>query len=76
MRWTIEEIESCGFKLIINEKLCCHFRGHGFDVFINLEERVTGDLFIFKSYKQNLKGNFKAKLSNVAEMELLLKVIQ
>ena len=75
--WTIEQIESHGFKLISNKKLWCHFRGHGFDVFINLDtNQVTGNWFNFHSYKSNFKGNFKAVLENDDEMAFLLRVIR
>ena len=75
--WTTEKIESIGFKLISNEKKWCHFRGFGFDVFISLDTKVTkGNLFNFKSYKSNFKGNFKAVLKSKEDFEFLLKVIQ
>jgi len=75
--WTIEQIEKHNFKLITNEKLWCHFRGNGFDVFINLDtQQVNGNWFNFHSYKSNYKGNFKAVLSNDEEMITLLRVIQ
>tara|TARA_R110002096_G_scaffold382312_1_gene576210 strand:+ start:7570 stop:7800 length:231 start_codon:yes stop_codon:yes gene_type:complete len=75
--WTIEKIEDVGFKLITNEKKWCHFRGFGFDVFINLDTKVVkGNYFNFKSYKSNFRGNFKAVLNTKEEFEFLLKVIQ
>ena len=75
--WTIDKIEKHGFKLITNEKLWCHFRGNGFDVFINLDtKQVTGNWFNFHSHKSNFKGNFKAVLCNDEEMQFLLRVIQ
>ena len=75
--WSIEKIEKHGFKLINNEKLWCHFRGNGFDVFINLDtKQAKGNYFNFHSYKSNFKGNFRAILNNDDEMEFLLRVIQ
>ena len=75
--WSIEKIEKHGFKLINKEKLWCHFRGNGFDVFINLNtKQVKGNYFNFHSYKSNFKGNFRAILNNDDEMEFLLRVIQ
>lgn len=75
--WTIEKIEDVGFKLISDERKRCHFRGFGFDVFINLDTKVVkGNLFNFKSYKSNFKGNFKAILNSKEELDFLLKVIQ
>lgn len=75
--WSIEKIKKHGFKLISNEKLWCHFRGNGFDVFINLDtKQVRGNYFNFHSYKSNFKGNFRAILNNDDEMEFLLRVIQ
>jgi len=75
--WSIEQIEKQGFKLIKNEKLWCHFRGNGFDVFINLDtKQVAGNWFNFHSYKSNFKGNFKAVLLNDDDMKTLLRLIQ
>ena len=75
--WSIEQIEKHEFKLITNEKLWCHFRGNGFDVFINLDTRqAAGNYFNFHSYKSNYKGNFKAVLTNDVEMQPLLRLIQ
>lgn len=75
--WTIDQIKKHGFEVIDNNKLWCHFRGHGFDVFINLDtKQVKGNLFNFHSYKSNFKGNFRAALSNDEEMKFLLRVIQ
>ena len=77
MMWTIEKIEKHGFKLIANDKQWCHFRGHGFEVHINLDTRVTaGNYFNFKSDKSSYKGHFKAVLINDEEMEFLLSVIR
>jgi|688.fasta_scaffold691540_2 hypothetical protein len=74
--WTIPKIENLGFKLISNNKLWCHFRGHGFDVFINLDTKyVKGNNFNFHSYKNAYNGNFKAKLENEEEFNNLLKYI-
>lgn len=74
--WSIEKIEKFGFKLISNEKLWCHFRGHGFDVFINLDTReVEGNVFNFKSFKNSNKGHFRAKLEYEIEMQVLLKIM-
>lgn len=74
--WSIEKIEKFGFKLISNEKLWCHFRGNGFDVFINLDTReVDGNIFNFKSFKNSYKGHFRAKIESADEMEVLLKII-
>lgn len=75
--WTINKIKELDFVLISNHKLWCHFRGHGFDVFINLDTKIgNGNYFNFHSYKSNFKGNFKAVLNNKIEFELLLKFIQ
>lgn len=74
--WTIEKIEALGFKLIQNEKLWCHFRGHGFDVLINLNTKVVrGNYFNFKSYSGFLKGNFKAVIDTEEEFKTLLRLI-
>ncbi len=75
--WTIEQIESLGFKLINNNKLWCHFRGHNFDVFINLDTRVVkGNYFNFHSLSYKFKGNFKAEINTIEEFNLLLKLIK
>lgn len=74
--WTIGQIEKHEFKLISNEKMWCHFRGNGFDVFINLNTKVAGNYFNFHSYKSNFKGNFRALLINDEEMRDLLRFIQ
>jgi len=75
--WSIEQIEKHGFKLITNEKLWCHFRGNGFDLFINLDtKQVTGNWFNFHSLASKFKGHFRAVLRNDEEMEFLLRVIQ
>lgn len=74
--WTIETIQDLGFKLIINDKLWCHFRGHGFDVHINLDTRIVkGNVFNFHSYKSSYKGCFRAEINTKEEFELLLKLI-
>lgn len=74
--WTIQQIEDVGFELITNDKQWCHFRGFGFDVFINLDTKVVkGNLFNFKSYKSNFKGHFRARLNNKEKLMCLLKVI-
>jgi hypothetical protein len=75
--WTIDAIEKHGFRLISNNKLWFHFRGNGFDVFINLDNRFgKGNCFNFHSHKSNFKGNFKAELCNDEEMSFLLRVIK
>jgi len=75
--WTIDQIKNLGFTLISNDKLWCHFRGHGFDVFINLDtKQVTGNWFNFRAYKNSFKGHFKAVLSTEEEFKTLLRVIQ
>lgn len=75
--WTIDQIRKHGFELVSNHKLWCHFRGNGFDVFINLNTKeVKGNYFNFHSYKSNFKGHFKAELNNDEEMEFLLRVIK
>ena len=75
--WTIAQIEKHGFKLISNDKLWCHFRGHSFDVFINLDTKVVkGNRFNFKSIGGVFKGHFKAELDNDSDMEFLLRVIK
>ena len=75
--WTIDKIKKHGFQLINNKDLWCHFRGHGFDVYINLDTRITlGNYFNFHSYKSSFKGNFKAVLSSDEEMQFLLRIIQ
>ena len=74
--WSINLIEEAGFKLITNHKLWCHFRGHGFDVTINLDTRVVkGNHFNFHSYKSNFKGNFSATLNTKEELLFLLRII-
>lgn len=72
--WTIEEIESVGFKLITNDKNWCCFRGHGFEVYINLlpPPPQRGNLFNFKSYKDSFKGNFKVYLYSVEELQFII----
>ncbi len=77
--WTIDRIERLGFKLIVNEKGWCHFRGKGFDVHINLDTTrygIKGNWFNFHSYKSNFKGNFRAVINNEQEFILLLNMIQ
>lgn len=76
--WTIEQIESCGFKLLNNDKQWCHFRGRGYDVFINLEKtvRADGNYFNFHSLSHKFNGNFRAIVNNPEEMETLLTFIQ
>jgi hypothetical protein len=73
MSWTVEE--SVGFKLIVQEKSWCHFRGHGFDVYINLNPPPPsrGNLFNFKSYKDSLKGHFRIYLYNVDELKFIIE---
>ncbi len=74
--WTISKIESLGFKLITNDKLWCHFRGLGFDVFINLDTKVVkGNHFNFRSYKNAYRGNFSACINTEEEFNLLMKLI-
>jgi hypothetical protein len=74
--WTIETIQDLEFTLITNEKLWCHFRGHGFDVFINLDTKsVEGNHFNFRSYKSSHKGHFSAKIDTPEEFKLLLRLI-
>lgn len=74
--WTEDKIKDLGFKLINNNKLWYHFRGHGFDVMVNLNlKECEGNLFNFKSLKSNFKGNFKARLKNEEEFKNLLKYI-
>lgn len=75
--WSIKKIESHGFKLLRNDRLWCHFVGHGFDVFINLDTKSTnGNMFNFHSHKNSFKGNFKAELNDDSDMEFLLRVIK
>lgn len=74
--WTIEKIENLGFKLINNHKLWCHFRGHDFDMHINLDTKVTkGNYFNFHGYKNSNKGYFRAIMDTEEEFKLLLKLI-
>lgn len=75
--WTIEEIEDCGFKLVTNHKLWCHFKGHGFDVYINLDTtKVKGNYFNFHSLPNTFRGHFKATLNNKEELLTLLSYIE
>ena len=74
--WTIEIIKKEGFELLNQSKLWCHFRGHGYDVYINLDTNVVeGNLFNFHSYKGFNKGTFRARLEDVEALRFLLKVI-
>ena len=74
--WTVEQIEDCGFKLISNHKLWCRFKGHGFEVSINLDtNQVTGNHFNFHSLPNKFKGHFKAELNNKEELLTLLSYI-
>ena len=76
-KWLISDIEELGFELITNDKLWCHFRGHLFDVFINLDtNQVEGNIFNFRSYKNSFKGNFRAELTNTEDFKTLLKILQ
>ena len=72
--WNIEKIKSVGFKLVSENKGWCHFRGHGFDVFINLSI-TPGDLFNFHSYKNSFKGNFRIKLVSIEELKFIVERI-
>jgi len=64
--WTIGQIEKHGFILIKNEKLWCHFRGNGFDVFINLDTRVVkGNWFNFHALSGTFRGHFRAELVKI-----------
>jgi hypothetical protein len=75
--WTIERVEKLGFKLIASEKMWCHFRGHGFDVHINLNTKeCQANLFNFKSYKNSFKGNFRAQINTEQEFNELLRMIK
>lgn len=75
--WTIAQIEELGFKLIANDKLWCHFRGHGFDVTINLDTKVVkGNHFNFHSLGANYGGHFRAVINTKEEFLLLMKLIQ
>lgn len=75
--WTIPKIESLGFRLESNHKLWCHFIGHGFDVYINLDTTHTkGNRFNFHSKGNNYKGYFKADLDTIEEFEFLLRIIK
>ena len=72
--WEVEEIESVGFELIQEDKGWCHFRGHGFDLFINRKmPRPNGNLFNFKSYKSNFKGNFRIRLYTIDELKFIIE---
>jgi hypothetical protein len=73
VKFTIQEIESVGFKLISNHKLWCHFRGFGFDLHINLDTTTEGNLFNFKAYKDSFKGNFRVRLNSLEELRFILK---
>lgn len=75
MSWTVEEIESVGLKLIVNDKSWCHFRGHGFDVFINLNvpPPSRGNLFNFHAYKDSYKGNFRIYLYTIEELQFIIE---
>jgi len=74
--WTIEQIKDLDFELINNHNLWCHFRGHGFDVFVNLNTKeVKGNYFNFHAYKNSFKGHFRAILNNQEEFQTLLKLI-
>lgn len=74
--WTIKQIEELGFKLIQNDKQWCRFRGHGFDVLINLDTTKTkGNQFNFHSLGNNLKGYFSARINNKAHFMILLDMI-
>lgn len=73
-KWTIEKIEKLGFKLMQNDKLWCRFRGHGFDVLINLDTtKVKGNHFNFKAI--NLGGHFSAVIDTEAEFRTIIKCI-
>jgi len=74
--WTINKITALGFTLISNKKLWCHFRGHGFDVYVNLDTKVVnGNYFNFHAYKNSYKGNFRAVINTETEFKTLLKLI-
>ncbi len=74
--WTSNRIINLGFKLIANEKEWYHFRGHGFDVTINLNtKQVKGNHFNFHSYKNSYKGHFSAIINNEQHFLMLLKTI-
>jgi len=74
--WTIKQIEDLGFKLISNEKKWCHFRGHGFDVSINLDTKVVkGNHFNFHSLGHCFRGHFSARISTEEEFKTLLRLI-
>ena len=75
--WTIEKIKNLGFELINSEKMWCHFRGKGFDLFINLNDVESNcNYFNFHSYKSSFNGNFKAVLENEQEFNNLFKYIR
>ena len=75
--WTIDKLEKLGLELISNDKLWCHFRGYGFDIFINLDTTIVkGNLFNFHSYKSAYKGNFRAAINTPEEFLLLMNMIK
>lgn len=73
--WTIGKIESTGLELVGREKDWCTFRGHGFEVSINLNPSPpsTGNLFNFKSDKKSFKGNFKIYLYTTEELNFIIE---
>ena len=74
--WTVDKIKSLGLELVQQDKLWCHFRGLGFDIHINLDvDQCKGTLFNFKSYKNSMRGNFKAVLNNEEEFIQLMTFI-
>lgn len=74
--WTIEQIEELGFKLVQNEKLWCRFKGHGYEVSINLDtKQVTGNHFNFHSQKGLWKGHFSACINTPEEFKMLLGML-
>jgi len=75
--WNVKKIEDLNFVLISSHNQWCHFRGHGFDVHVNLNTKNgSGNYFNFHSYKSNFKGNFKAIIETEEEFKSLLKMIQ
>ncbi len=74
--WSIEQIESLGFKLRSNDSLWCRFIGHGYDVSINLNPKYTkGNYFNFKSLPDRFKGNFSIIIYNEEEFNFLLNIL-
>lgn len=74
--WTIEQIEGLGFKLRSKQDLWCQFRGHGFDVSINLNtKQVKGNHFNFHSLADTFKGHFSAEIDTEEDFKTLLRLI-